>query len=107
MPTQNFISVSEHEEPADVRVVPRGKECLQSPTHGGVLIRWPHPRVVLEAPRNEEEEIVSLLADMALPEVEEVHVVPHRLPAFDLKDDPGLSERHVVVGSDGAFVRGE
>ena len=50
---------------------------------------------------------MRLLADMALPEVEEVHVVPDGLSALDLEDDAAVAERQVVVGPDSTVVGGE
>jgi hypothetical protein len=41
-----------------------------------------------------------VLAEVALPEVEEIRVVYRRLPSFDFEENARLSERSVVVGTE-------
>lgn len=42
---------------------------------------------------------MGVLADVALPEVEEIHVVDGRLASLDLDQDAGVSDREEVVGT--------
>lgn len=47
---------------------------------------------------------MSVLAEMALPEVEEVHVIDRRLASFDLEQDPRLAEAKEIIRAYGALV---
>lgn len=79
-----------------VRQVRRVLERAQALEHGGIDGLGPYfPLVLL---RDTPEQVVRDPADMGFPEVQKVHAVLQVLSTLDLKDDPGGSNRPVLVG---------
>src|SRR5688572_25452701 len=89
-------SIAEQVHSIDVDVVPRLEERCQSlanvaevpdsPTPGARAELWDH-----------QEQIGSMHTDVALPQVEEVHVVGRRLPALDFEQDASVADPAKVV----------
>jgi len=57
--------------------------------------------------RDQKYEVVGFSTDMALPEIEQIHVVGDRLATLDLENDPCPTERAIPVGSQPNGVLGE
>src|SRR5205085_1939429 len=97
-------SIAEQKQPADVRVVLNVEERGETSAYGCELPASRHGLVLPELLRNQEKEVVSVRADVALPEVEQVHVVDRGLASLDFEDDAGLAHRHEVIWAERAGV---
>src|SRR5688572_29299698 len=80
-------SVTKQTETSDVRVIACNKEALQSPRHGSKFVPRRHRGILSQGDRDEEKEIVRVTTEVALPEVQQVHVVDGRLASFDLQQN--------------------
>jgi hypothetical protein len=101
-----WLLVAEDVKPADVCVVTVDEEGRHSLDHGVVLAPGTHSRILPELLRNHEEQVAGVVAQVALPEVEEVHVVDRRLAALDFHEDPGSVQGEVVIGTNCAVLVG-
>ncbi len=77
-------SIPEDVQSPNVSVVAGAEERLHSIDDRDVLAARTHARVLTKFLRHHKEEVVGVLAKMALPEVKEVHVVDGGFASFHL-----------------------
>jgi hypothetical protein len=100
-------SVPKQAQPAHVRVLPRQEELRQAACDADVFLLWGHSIVVLQRFGDEEEEVGGGAGDVALPEVEQIHVVGGGFAAFDFEQDADAVQVHEVVGAEASDGVGE
>lgn len=106
-PTACF-SVAEDVRPPDDGVIALSEERRHPLDNGVVLASGAHRGILPELLGSHDEQVVGMFAQVALPEVEEVHVVDRRLASFYLHQNPGSVQGVVVVGPHrSVFIGGE
>lgn len=80
-----------------VRVIALREERAHSLHNRGVFFPWTHGFVLDESLRHHEKQVVSDWAHVALPEIQEVHIVNGCFASLNFNQDAGIAKWLVVV----------
>ena len=90
-------SVAEQAQSTDIRVFPGLEELSQTALDRMELVLRFHLKIVLESLWDKKEKVGSFYADVALPEVEEVHVICGCFTPLNFEDDASIAEGEKIV----------